>query len=400
MICLKKRFFLFNRGVFPHKSFVPFVIVFCASYVFFGYVFSGFSGILGGSLFTIAPVWAAEERMEKRMEDHMAVAGHGHSHGGHAKTVGHHSHKAGDWMLSYRFMRMAKSGHRIGTDTVSPEYIVTNVTNWAGTPLRVVPESATMQKHVIGAMFSPTDRVTLMAMIPYIRKEMNLITFQGPRGTNRLGTFTVRSQGFGDPQISARTRLYSDAMHRLHLTMGLRLPVGSIDNRGTVLTPMNTRASMTLPYPMQIGSGSFGLLPGLSYAGNSGDISWGAQYMAAIQLNDNKRQYRLGDHHNLAAWGRIQVQDQLGFSLRARGWTQGRIKGRDRRINAPVQAADPRFQGGNHVDMTLGADFTFSSGFLRGNRLSSEFILPVYQNLNGPQIANDWAFVIGWQRHF
>ncbi len=353
--------------------------------------------VLGICVLTSAPIRAADKHTDNLMYDQ--VAGDGAS-GASVKAAGSHRHKTGNWMLSYRFMRLVKSGHRIGTDKVSPEYIVTNIINSVGQTLRVVPRKLTVDKHVFGAAFTLTDRVTLMAMIPYIRKKMNLITFRGARGAERLGTFTVRSQGFGDPQISARTRLYSDAMHRLDLSMGLRLPVGSIDKRGTALSPMNTPVRITLPYPMQIGSGSFGLLPGLIYSGNSGDISWKAQYTAAIQLNDNKRDYRLGDRHNLAVSGRIQAQDWLGFSLRARGWTQGRVRGRDRRIIAPVQAAEPNFLGGDHIDISFGADFKFLNGLLRGNRIDSQFILPVYQKLNGPQIANDWAFAIGLKRNF
>ncbi len=356
-------------------------------------VYPVLSGV--GSLFTAAPAHAAD--------GHMAIMGHDHAHSrAPIGVMGSHLHKAGHWMLSYRFMHMSMSGNRTGTKSVSPEHIVTNVANPFGMPatLRVVPEKMTMEKHMIGGMFAPTDTITMMAMIPYIRKEMDLITFQGASGTNRLGTFKTQSEGLGDPHLSVLAGLYTDSIHHLNLKIGLSLPVGSIDRQGTVLTPMNTRVRATLPYPMQIGSGSFGFLPGLTYSGNSGHFGWGAQYTATIQMNDNKRDYRLGNRHNLAAWGRFQAQDWLGLSFRTKGWTQGRIQGRDRRIRAPVQTAVPGFQGGDHIDVSFGVDLSFPEGILKGNRLASEFILPVYQNLNGPQMETDWALVIGLQRNF
>ena len=56
---------------------------------------------------------------------------------GHAPigVMGDHLHKAGEWMLSYRFMRMDMAGNRDGTSDLSPEEIVTTVPNtFFGTP--------------------------------------------------------------------------------------------------------------------------------------------------------------------------------------------------------------------------------------------------------------------------
>ena len=40
-----------------------------------------------------------------------------------------HRHAKGEWMLSYRFMRMNMDGNRDGRDSLSPENIVTSVPN-------------------------------------------------------------------------------------------------------------------------------------------------------------------------------------------------------------------------------------------------------------------------------
>ena len=121
---------------------------------------------------------------------------------GHAPigVMGEHMHKKGEWMASYRFQHMSMEGNRIGTNEVTPEFIVTNVANRFAPPatLRVVPTKMTMDMHMFGAMYAPSNQLTLMFMTMYMEKSMDHITFQGGSGTTRRGTFTTTSSGIGD----------------------------------------------------------------------------------------------------------------------------------------------------------------------------------------------------------
>lgn len=96
-------------------------------------------------------------------------------------VVGEHMHKKGEYMFSYRFSHMHMEGNRIGNNRVSPTQIATTVPNpFAGPPtLRVVPTKMTMQMHMFGGMYAPTDWVTLMAMASYVEKSMDHTTFAG-----------------------------------------------------------------------------------------------------------------------------------------------------------------------------------------------------------------------------
>ena len=38
--------------------------------------------------------------------------------------------------------------------------------------------------------------------------------------------------------------------------------------------------------------------------------------------------------------------------------------------------------------------------WLAGHRLGIELGVPVYQDLNGPQMAGDWMLTVGWQKAF
>ncbi len=111
-------------------------------------------------------------------------------------------------MLSYRFMHMDMEGYRSGTNSLSPEQVAVTPNPCFGLPgqppdIRIVPTSMTMDMHMFGAMYAPHDRITLMAMLPYVTKQMDHITFAGMAGTVRLGTFNTQSEGHGDLKISA-----------------------------------------------------------------------------------------------------------------------------------------------------------------------------------------------------
>ena len=323
---------------------------------------------------------------------------------GHAPigVMGDHMHKTGEVMLSYRYMFMDMRGSRIGTNSVSPETIVTTVPNGGGGPpptLRVVPTDMQMQMHMFGAMYAPSDRVTLMAMLPYIDKTMDHVTFQGGMGTTRLGTFETNSSGWGDVKLSALIALPSKGKHKLHLNLGVSLPTGSTSERGTVLTPMNTRPTVRLPYAMQIGSGTYDLLPGITYTAREGNVGWGAQ-LAGVIRTDKNNGYRLGNAARLTAWASYQPAPPVSFSGRIEAGTVGDIDGRDPRISAPVQTADPNNYGGDSIWFHAGVNLVGQRGAVRGHRLAAEVGVPLYRDLNGPQLETDWTVTLGWQYAF
>ena len=321
-------------------------------------------------------------------------------------VMGDHLHKKGEWMISYRFMRMEMADARIGNDKVSPETIATTVPNrFFGAPgqpptLRVVPLEMTMDMHMVGAMYAPSDRVTLMAMASYVTKEMDHVSFAGPAGTVRRGNFTTKSRGIGDTTLSALVGLGDWGMHHLHLNAGVSLPTGSIDEEDDILTPLGTRPRARLPYSMQNGSGTFDLLPGLTYTAHRAKLSWGAQYNGAIRLGENDADYSLGDRHQVTGWAGYRFVPTVSASVRLSAETMGQVDGRDIRIAGPVQTADPDNYGGERLTAALGLNYVGQSGVMRGHRLALEVGLPVYEDLNGPQMAHDYHVTLGYQKAF
>jgi len=152
---------------------------------------------------------------------------------------------------------------------------------------------------------------------------------------------------------------------------------------------------------MQLGTGTFDLLPGLTYTGRMGDVSWGAQYRAEIRLEgENDEGYAWGDKHALTAWAAYQWAPWISTSLRVDAMTQDSIDGIDAQVVAPVQTADPVNYGGERVDVFLGVNLIGQTGTLRGHRLALEVGTPIVQDLNGPQMETDWMATLGWQKAF
>ena len=319
---------------------------------------------------------------------------------GHAPigVMGEHMHKKGGWMASYRFQHMSMEGNRIGTNEVSPEFIVTNVANRFSPPatLRVVPTKMTMDMHMFGAMYAAADWLTLMFMGMYIEKSMDHITFQGGSGTTRRGTFTTTSSGIGDTKVSGMFRISKNNTNKVHINMGLSLPTGDTDKRDTILTPGGARNNVVLPYGMQLGSGTFDILPEVTYSGKIDELSWGAQYMGTFRIGDHKG-YSLGDIHQVTSWLSYQPQPSVSISTRLAYKNEDKIDGIDGRISLPVQTADPDKYGGDTINLYFGLNLVGQTGALRGHRLALEAGIPVHQDLNGLQMETDYTITAGWQ---
>jgi len=332
---------------------------------------------------------------ELRADDHAPIG-----------VMGSHMHDQGEWMLSYRYMHMKMDGNRAGTGDISPGEIVTTIPNRFANPpmqpntLRVVPTEMTMEMHMLGGMYAPADWLTLMLMVNYLEKDMDHITYQGGMGTAQLGTFTTKTSGFGDTKVSGLAKLYEDERHNLHAAAGISLPTGSIDEKDDILTPMDARPRVRLPYAMQLGTGTYDLLPALTYNGHEGRFGWGAQASGEIRLGENSEDYRFGNKYALSLWGSYLWAPSFSTSLRVTGETEGDIHGIDPQIALPVQTADPDNYGGERIAFGLGANYVFTGGFLKGHRIEAEANLPVYQDLNGPQMKRDYAFMIGWSKSF
>jgi len=338
----------------------------------------------------------------------MADSGH---HGNQAPSpdshapisiMGDHMHKKGEWMISYRNMQMSMSDNIQGSRDISADDIVTQVPNPNPGPatVRVVPTEMNTDMHMLGLMYAPSDQITLMLMLNYLDKSMDHLSYMGMMGTNTLGRFTTEASGIGDTKVGLLWRLHQSPKHKLHLNLGMSLPTGSIDEEGEVLTPMNMRPTIRLPYPMQLGSGTYDLEPGITYTGSDAKIAWGLQYKATFRTGDNDEGYSLGDKHLLASWASYRAFDAVSFSIGLDYQDEGRIDGQDDAILAPVQTANPDNFGGSLTNMSLGMNFVAQDGLLKGHRFALEFHSTIQQKANGTQMKMQDMITFGYQYAF
>jgi len=290
-----------------------------------------------------------------------------------ASLLDSHIHRAGERMLSYRYMIMDMDVNRSGSNEVTTDEVLGS--------FMVAPTSMSMEMHMISTMYAPTDQLTLMMMLPYLQLSMDHVT----RTTQR---FTTRTSGIGDLGIAANYLLTGSGPHRFIFHGGVMLPTGSIDERGD--TPAGT--GQKLPYPMQLGSGTYDLVPGLAYQGVTERWSWGAEVKSVVRLGENRNHYRLGNQLILSTWLARAWTPRISNLLKLENHTWGNIQGADPELDPNiVPTADPKLRGGRHVDLHIGTEFYQPEGTLAGLRLSLDFELPLYDSLDGPQLATAWS---------
>lgn len=322
-------------------------------------------------------------------------------------VMGDHTHKKGEWIVSYRFMQMDMAGNLQGSNSLDADTIVTTIPNRFANPpmmpptLRVVPLKMTTTMHMTGLMYAPSNNVTLMMMVNYVEKEMDHQTYMGPMGSNVLGEFSTRTSGLGDTKIGALYSLYKTKNHHFHLNFGLSLPTGSADETGTVLTPMNTHPQLRLPYAMQLGSGTYDAEIGATYNTFVGDLNFGAQIKHTTRTGGfNDEGYQLGDKNQATVWSGYQLSPQTSVSLRIAYMDSGRIQGIDPQIMAPVQTADPESYGKQLIKLGVGINLIGVSGWSKGHRLGFEYSTVVDEDVNGVQMEMQDMLNLGYQYAF
>ncbi|MYE91259.1 transporter [Candidatus Poribacteria bacterium] len=366
-------------------------------------------GVFANGTHTASEEQSTDQTTSTRPDSHATIG-----------VMGDHAHSAGELMLSYRFMGMAMEGLLDRNATVATEDALLRY--------QMVPTTMQMQMHNFGAMFAPHDSVTLMAMTSY---RSNLMEMEGAHThttgghDHPIGHQEIESAGLGDLRLSALIPLLNASNADLILNAGISIPTGAIDVEGT----HGGDELVVLPYPMQLGSGSFELRPAVTFAGTGRSWSYSAQARAAIPLNENSRNYRLAPTVGSTLWGARKLNDWLSISVRGSIENRGNITTSTEQIEmeasadehdhaadhshaapaAPAQThymsptMDPNLQGGTRVNLAAGVNFIVPDRFgsiLAGQRLAVEFQMPVYQNLDGPQMALGWTIVAGWQYAF
>ncbi len=301
--------------------------------------------------------------------------------------------KPGKTKLRYTYTRVEVDGMIQGSKAVSPETVAATVKNrFFGLPkqppfLRVVPDHVDVNIHVLGGLHSLTRNVSIVGAIPFIEKTNRTITFKGATGTTRLGTSVNTTKGIGDVKLGGLFRVYDDSVNHFLLNAVLSMPTGSIKQIGTTLTPTGAYKTSRIGYGMQLGSGTWDPILGMSYWGRKGRFGWGAQYLGTFRVQgSNSQHYRLGNKHTTTAWVSVKANKFLTASVRLKGEIEDKIHGMDPNILGAGLAANTDNYGGERLELFVGGNLTP----WKGSNLSFEVGKPVYQNRNGVQGKKDY----------
>ena len=302
--------------------------------------------------------------------------------------IGTHVHTPGELMFSYRFMAMEMRGLQSGTESIEPADVLKD--------FMMAPTAMDMRMHMFGVMFAPHNKITLMAMANYQQRHMEMEgAHQHATGhhDHPVGMHEMSSAGIGDVKLDSLLSLWQGENFMVLGNVGVSFPTGSIAQQ--------TNDGNILPYPMQLGSGSFEARPGITFSCSYRNWSYGGQLQGVFPLHTNASEYRHGNTLTATAWGARRLSNWVSLSTRLLFSHKESITGKhpDLDINRSPSHR-PDFQGFNRLDIAISSNLIVPTGTLTGQRFAIEFMLPVYQNLTGTQLKNRWKLVLGWQYAF
>jgi hypothetical protein len=293
-------------------------------------------------------------------------------------VTGDHTLKAGTMLASYRYNTNNYLGNLNGTHPLGDADVL------AKFPL--APTRMRAQTHLMLIEYGLTDDLTFLGQLPI---QVNSIDFISRGGTASRDSNTQ----VGDINLSGLYVLRRWNRQQLHLNLGMSIPGGIINT----INNFPTFGSPQLSYPVRTSSGSWDLMPGLTYRGQTDRWTWGAQTIGTIRTGRNMYGYELGDVVDMTAWTARRWGERWSTSARLdeRIWTH--IRGADARLDPSlVEVNQPSLQGGRRLDLLFGLNYYLPDGRFPGQRISVESGIPIYQSLHGPQLRSRWQLTVGW----
>ncbi len=332
-------------------------------------------------------------------------AGQHAAHTGSAGVMfGHLLPNAGDFMLAYRHAFSRQAGSLLGgSHGVSDGEVVSQGCSQS-VQCRYVPTYMNMKMHMIDLMYAPTPWLTLMLMPQFMDMDMNLRELAGrpaavPGVHEHTGIGGHTSGGIGDTVIAGLFKLQETSTHSLHAGLGVSAPTGEVDLE---MRRMFRIDGGFMHFDMQTGSGTWDLLPSLTYTGHGERWQWGAQLNGVLRLEShNESGYRLGNTAQVTSWSSYGWHSGVSATLRGVYTHRSAIHGDFNDFNARIGPMDfPRNQGGRFLDLGVGLAYTIPAGRLAGNSLALEWLQPVHEDVNGFQLARRGALNASWQFAF
>ena len=152
---------------------------------------------------------------------------------------------------------------------------------------------------------------------------------------------------------------------------------------------------------MQIGTGSWSLVPAIGGQVMNEVGSVGALIRGIVPLHYNDRDYLAGVKADVRLWGAYRFNDFVSLSGSIRVTATEAIRAADPALETLRDPGDLALAfAAERVDLPLGVDLRMPQGPLAGHRIGIEAVWTVHEDMDGPNIASDWGFILGWQKDF
>ena len=281
--------------------------------------------------------------------------------------------------VGYDYLRVQRQGLLVADRDISPGQVRNN----SFLPYTRTPRSLEIELHVLRLAWAPHPRVTLAVEIPVVRKTLETLDSSGLRSE-------VETRGIGDVAFAVVVPFIKKGRERSHVHVGFDVPTGSFRRGGDV---------RRLPYDSQIGNGTVDLEWGWTYQGEIDGFSWGGQALGRHPVGRNGLHYREGSRFDVTAWAAVELLPGWSASARLAWQKQNNIRGRDRSFDPVVDPAEnAKARGGTRL--TISPGMAFSPSCWPNQRVSVEVGVPIHQDLDGPQLEEDWSVKAGWQWAF
>jgi hypothetical protein len=285
--------------------------------------------------------------------------------------------------LRYQFERTKLQGLMIGDRDVNPGL----VRDALFLDYTATPRALDVTVHTVELAWAPHPRTTLVVQVPFLQKDLETLEASGDRRRHE-------TEGVGDVNFALVVpfirKRHERAVESSHVHIAFDAPTGSIRKED--------RAGRRLPYDNQIGNGTVDFEWGWTYRGAIDRFAWGGQVFGRHPLGRNGLRYAEGSRFVGSIWGGVELLAGLSTSVRVQWQKQNNVAGPGDRAFLPISnpAENGKARGGTRFLVGPGLAWTLP-GVLRGQRLSFEAAIPVHQDLDGPQLEQDWVLTTGWQ---
>lgn len=289
--------------------------------------------------------------------------------------------RAGSFDVAYNLSLRSFEGIQVETEEIPAELVLVD---WDLAPL-----SMGAQRHEIEIRAGLLDWLGAAVRVPFLHTSTELVNEQF-RGS-------PSASGLGDIEVAALIGFHDAWPFRAHLTAGLSIPTGAVDEAGQLPDGPVGGPDRTLPYPMQPGDGTFAFLPGAVFATENEVGTVGFKLGAVVPIGENDRGWTRGGEVNAQVWMGYRFSDWVSGSARVNYVDRADLAGADPSVFAfSSPLGHPDLQGGLRVEIPLGVNVLFAEGALAGSHLGFEVVVPVHQNLDGPQLKESTGASLTW----